>query len=505
MPITREKWISPALAGISLLGVYICTLAPGLTWANGGADGGDLISAAATGGVAHPTGYPTYLLLARAFQALPFGSLAFRTNLMSALAAAAASMLVYGVVTRCLPSENRNRWLAGLAAAYAFGLAPLVWSQAVITEVYALQAFFLALLLYLSTVPNRWKAKHLDGALGLAFGLAMGNHVTTILMLPVILFSNIPPSDRPEGSRRFLGSLRFDGHSLPSNSLRAGLRRLAWMGLGLLIYLSLPLRAMSGPEVNWGNPVTWENFRWLVSGQLYHEELFTLSLPLAWARIQSTAALLLEQFGLPGLALGLTGLVFFFTPSAVSRNTLWMLAAFSVFAIGYGTYDSYVYLIPSAMGFAVWIGLGLNGLMGEVARRFPRAGLALGLAFLACVLAAAGGHWQGADASRDLRAEQFGRAVLEQAPADAIVFAQGDQAVFSLWYFHYALRERADLVVVATDLLGFDWYQEMLGRNYPSLALVGPYPFPSTLIAANPERPVCYVEYYEQGMINCVP
>jgi hypothetical protein len=61
----------------SLLAIYSSTLAPGLTWANSGSDGGDLIAAAATGGVPHPTGYPLYLLLARLFQILPVGSLAF--------------------------------------------------------------------------------------------------------------------------------------------------------------------------------------------------------------------------------------------------------------------------------------------------------------------------------------------------------------------------------------------------------------------------------------------
>ena len=38
---------------------YLRTLAPGITWANDGYDSGDLITAAVTGGVAHPTGYPT--------------------------------------------------------------------------------------------------------------------------------------------------------------------------------------------------------------------------------------------------------------------------------------------------------------------------------------------------------------------------------------------------------------------------------------------------------------
>jgi hypothetical protein len=57
-----------ALAG------YALTLAPGLTWAHDGADGGDFATALATGGIAHPPGYPTYLLAAAPAAALPVGN-----------------------------------------------------------------------------------------------------------------------------------------------------------------------------------------------------------------------------------------------------------------------------------------------------------------------------------------------------------------------------------------------------------------------------------------------
>src|SRR5688572_250551 len=130
--LSPSRWtrLPPAVLVLSLLAIYLSAMAPGLTWANGGGDGGDLITAAATGGIAHPTGYPLYLLLARLFQLLPVGTLAFRTNLMSAVVTALAAGLVYLIVsayvskTKSLPS-----WPAGLGAGFAFGLAPLVWSQ----------------------------------------------------------------------------------------------------------------------------------------------------------------------------------------------------------------------------------------------------------------------------------------------------------------------------------------------------------------------------------------
>ncbi|MBI1856458.1 MAG: DUF2723 domain-containing protein, partial [Chloroflexi bacterium] len=116
--------LTPLLLGGGLVAIYLATMAPGLTWANYGSDGGDLVTAAATGGVAHPTGYPVYLLMAQAFQLIPVGSLAYRTSLMSGLAAVSAAMLVYGSVTRFLSrTSKRSPRLTGLVAAVAFGLA----------------------------------------------------------------------------------------------------------------------------------------------------------------------------------------------------------------------------------------------------------------------------------------------------------------------------------------------------------------------------------------------
>lgn len=87
------------------------------------------------------------------------------------------------------------------------------------------------------------------------------------------------------------------------------------------------------------------------------------------------------------------------------------------------------------------------------------------------------GNWENVDASQDARAGNFVKEVFALAPENAIVFTEGDQATFSLWYFHFALDERADLVLLATDLLHYDWYQESMKRTYPSLVLKGPFPW----------------------------
>ncbi len=234
-PILQKLPFAILVAG--LLAVYLATMAPGLTWANYGADGGDLIAAAASGGIAHPTGYPFYLLLARMFQWIPLGSLAFRTSLLSALAAVSAAGWVYGMITGFLPAGRRWNWLAGLAGGFAFGLAPLIWSQAVITEVYALHSLFVAFLLYLLSKPLsvRFTQARQDWMAGLTFGLAMGNHVTIIFLMPVVLLTTI--------QRRNISDLEQPWFAGWQVNIRSLARRVAWMGCGLLVYLALPLRA----------------------------------------------------------------------------------------------------------------------------------------------------------------------------------------------------------------------------------------------------------------------
>lgn len=487
---------------IVLAGAYGATLAPGLSWANGGADGGDLISAAATGGVAHPSGYPTYLLLAGLVQQLPLGSLAFRTNLLSAGATLWAALLVYDLVSRHVKGQPWMTRSAALLAGLFFGLAPLVWSQALITEVYALHAWFTLLILRWSVdegaPPGEQDDRRTDrlAALrGLALGLALGNHLTSLLWVPAAL---LIPAILPRPGARTPGKAgtRFSGRIL----LRSGLFGL----IGLMVYLVLPLRALASPAINWGNPSSLARLWQLVSGHMYQEYFLQGQPALLWERTRALAALLVAQVGLFGLVLGLLGAVVFFSPSRLHFLTLWMFLSSALFTVLYAAPDGQVYFIPAVIAFALWIGIGVAGL-GQV--RLPKGGAVWrwGVVGLGCLWVGLAGLAQAprVDASRDLRAESFGRRVMTEAPEAAIVFATGDRAVFSLWYFHFALKERPDLVVIASDLLFYDWYQESLISTYPALVVPQVFFSPDSLTAANPSRPVCSVQYTQEAEITC--
>lgn len=451
----RSDYLASALLLMVLAFAYSRTLAPGLTWASDGSDGGDLITAAATFGVAHPTGYPTYLLLARLFQYLPTGDLALRTTLLSLFSALCTALAVSLLVRILAGGRSWHRAAAASGAALLFGLSPLFWSQAIIAEVYSLNALFAALMLLFSLRDTQQgTAAGKTGAWqGLLVGLALGNHTTIVLLAVAWLIVGgicAPPA------------LRWRLLAL----------RLAGTAAGLLVYLYVPLCAAAHPPVNWGNASTWQGFWWLISGEPYHGLAFGLPSPWLGNRLQAWAALLVQQFGWWGVALGFVGLLYGGGGWRVFRwLTVYAAASYSAFAIGYNTADSYAYLIPCYLVFAIWIGLGIEVLLRLAGRWSARAGPVVALALLLLFALRLPATAAQVDASRDMRAIRYANSVLQKLPARAIVLTTSDEDTFALWYYHYALGMRPDIAVVVEPLLEFAWYRENTRLVYPLLQI----------------------------------
>jgi hypothetical protein len=91
-------------------------------------------------GITHPTGYPTYVMLAHLFTYLPFGDVAYRVNLASAVSAALAVAAVFAAAYLL-----SRRILAAAAGALAFATGTTFWSVAVVAEVYALNVLLILL------------------------------------------------------------------------------------------------------------------------------------------------------------------------------------------------------------------------------------------------------------------------------------------------------------------------------------------------------------------------
>jgi len=485
-------WKKSNLAGYSILLlalglVYAVTLAPGLTWAHDGADGGDLIAAAVSGGVAHPTGYPVYLILARLFLLLPFGSPAWRVNLFSAVSAAIAAVLVAEIVQRTYRGSSRIGLVGGQLAGFAFGVSPLLWSQAVVAEVYSLHACLIALGLWVLVLGlNEAPSQRWSIGVGVTLGVALGNHLTALfLVIPAVW---IAWGDQPLGRWRRLWAA---GLSLS-------------LTLGLLYGVLLPWWASTKPVINWGNAATWSGWWWLVSAEPYRGLAFGAG-AFGWLRLREVAGLWLAQFGFVNFLIGLAAFIMLDNqPGRLRLGLAWLFVICTVFAVGYNTGDSYNYLVPAFLAFAVELGLGLACLL-EKAGQFHSGLLPVGLAVLISLI-----FWNAipamvlADASRDDRAETFIQTLAQAAPRQALLVTGEDRDSFASWYLHEALGERPDTVIIVERLWAFDWYHQELLARYPNLHLP-PASDPNWRVGLEQlnNRPVCRTILDRPEVLDC--
>jgi hypothetical protein len=261
---------------------------------------------------------------------------------------------------------------------------------------------------------------------------------------------------------------------------------------GLLLYLLLPLRAYSDPPINWGDASTVGGFFWLVSGQIYHSYVFSPTFADVIQRFRAFAGLLLEQYTWVGVLLGIYGLLSI-SARRIRIITLWIGITFLFYAVFYGSKDSQVNLLPVWLAFAIWLAYGLQDLFELLHDRF-KIQLALAGLLFAILMIRIPFTFPYVDISRDSEARDFIDQALEEIPNDALVFVDGDAQIFSLWYAQYALNQRLDITIVAKGLLPYKWYSESLTHTYPGINIPEHDRLqPGDLIAANPNRVVCYI------------
>jgi hypothetical protein len=463
MKTNRLKVGVAALVFVACLACYYATLAPSITWEHDGVDTGDLVTAAYTLGVAHPPGYPLFLLLAKLFTLLPFGEVAYRVNLMSALFAAAAAATVYCTALLIQPgkTDEGSRLVVAAASALALGLSRTFWSQAIIAEVYALNAFLIAAILLLATVFRSTGERKLLWLLGLALGLSLSNHLSALLVVP--------------GTVALLVRHR---RAKPS----ALLEMAGFMALGLSVYAYLPVRSMQNPPLNWGAPHTWSGFWWTASARIYSDYAFGLPVTDLPARFASWLSMLSDQFTWLGLGLALTGLCDLWESDREYLGfTLTSFGAIVVYALAYNTSDSYVYLIPSYLVFTLWIARGAwyflrHSLLWKAMRRDDpsirsRLERVASLAMLVLPMMLLGSNFRALDLSEDKEAHNYALQVFADTPSDALIIADTDAHIFSLWYVRYVEVSEPEAVVVAKGLFHYGWYRDTLSRHHPQIIM----------------------------------
>ncbi len=178
--------IYPCLIFLVFFQLYLMTMCPTVYWE----DSSEFITAAHSLGITHPTGYPTYCIIGKCTGYLFLGDIPYRVNLVSALSAALGitlfSLVMVHFFRRLQPGTSRPAFNAGIlfAVFYAGFLSPW-WSEGVVAEVYALNIFFTVVLLLIQRILSEKKSLRLIFLFPFVYGLALSNHMTLGLYLPV--------------------------------------------------------------------------------------------------------------------------------------------------------------------------------------------------------------------------------------------------------------------------------------------------------------------------------
>lgn len=438
---TPDRLLAAAVFAVACA-VYASTAGPCL----GFDDAAELAECARDWTTAHPPGFPAYVALGHLWLVL-FGGIGGLVPVLQwfsivlaaggvALVALAASHVL---AARAPATALAARRAAAAIAALAYGTGVTVWQWANAVEVYALQSFAAALLLY--AVSHQAPRRASFALAGLAIGLGLADHhATMVLLLPVAAALAAAVRANALRDRRWLWTLAV-----------AALVAATFYGL-------MMWRAGGDHGVAFGRPDTPSRLLYHMKGGAYGEGMFRPYADFGGRAVYLATVVLrnLQWFLLP-LLLG----AFRLARTPFVWLALAQLGALVVLQAGRtAVANADCYLLPALTALPPLVALGLAGLF---ARRFR---LAAGLAVLA-VAAVFAVDLAPCDRSAYDAGAAWNTDFERSAPDRAIVVLQRwDHRVLA---HHYrAEGRRPDLVLLASDVKGTDC--DNVKRAFPAFA-----------------------------------
>lgn len=452
--------------GIFSFFLYYSTLSP--SW--GFVDGGELSAAASTLGISHPTGYPTTVILGYVAVLVSPARDVVTLNVLAALFTALSVSLLFLLSLEFLrraqgleSQEELPTSSLGIAAIAALltGSGLVWWSQGTGFEVYAfhLAATLFTARLFLRFVEDEKKEESKDerkekkegfirsgNAFALMLGICFTTHLTIVFWLPAFALY-------------YFGAFGFSGRSF-----RRLARLLPAFAVGLLPYLFLPIRALTDPVLNWGDPDSPGRFYDHVTGAIFRDVMFSggdaFSRQISWF-----FRALVEDFLWVGPALALVGLVTLFRRHRLAA--VWSVALFAVTVLwssGYAILDVEPYFLPAFVAVGLWCAVGLDLLRSKVGKG---EAIAAGV-ILVCVGIVL--HYEDADRTGNRYSEDMTMNVLTMLPDSAVILSSDwDFWLSGSLYAQHVEQVRPDVDVVYITLLQYKWYRDELERRRPEL------------------------------------
>ncbi len=501
-----EFYTGAALSLVISLIVYFMTVAPTVSYW----DCGEFIAAAHTLAIPHPPGAPLFLMTAKFFSMFPFSSdIAFRVNILSVLASSFTVLLVYLLVVQFAksfagsPKTTFDKYLmygAAVLGALTYAFTDSFWFNAVETEVYASSTFFAALVIWLTLKwsENRDDLKSIKYLVFIIyfFGLSYGIHLLSFLAAPTIALL-----------------IFFYKPKLLLNWRLWSLVPVLFIA-GVSTYFLIYIRSGLEPFINENDPSTWSSFMYYLNREQYGTQSLVASMldraaPLweyqlkfmylryfSWNFIGKGILLdpargfVTESFSLIGLKglpflTGMVGVFYHFKKDW--RKALSLLAFFIFSGILLAYYQNqgdpqprerdYFY-IGSFLAFSIWIGIGSYGILKFVRKwlgsgTFQKAGVALTAAVLLLInpINEFQTNYESHDRSDNYAAWDYSYNMLMTCEKDAILFTNGDNDTFPLWYLQEVEGIRKDVRIVCLSLLNTRWFIYQLKNYEPKLPI----------------------------------
>jgi Protein O-mannosyl-transferase TMEM260-like len=426
------RWLPPLAVGIVAFIVERLAMLPGI----GYWDTAELQVVAPVLGTAHPTGFPTYVLLGWVGNILlsPFGDPAFRMNLFAGLCVAVAAAVTVDLVRALTRSA-----LLGVMAGLGLALTGIVWKVGTQAEAHALHLALSAVLLRLLVAWEEGRRDRTLIAAAVVFGLAAGNHSLTLLFLPpIFLYVAVVDPEMLWRPRLVVGCL------------------VAAVLTTALVYLELPLRAGPLPApLIYGRPDTWDGFWYIALAEQFRGALLGPFDDLAF-KAGDLALRTIDAFG-PLAVL----LPFAFAVTVLRRPRYALLTGSTValtcfFAASYvnAMIDRY-YVVPVLMGWT-WLATLAEGVARLAGRGYDDEGrhrmrpvvvVVLAIVLLVPTTIDLGDRYRLVDRSGDLSAPRWLDQTLARMEPNAVIVSWWSYST-PLWYAQVIEGRRRDLFII---------------------------------------------------------
>ncbi len=502
--------------------LYVTTIYSGLPSYR---DSGDLATAIHTFGIAHPTGYPFYVIIGKIWlNLLPWGNIAYKINVLSALFASLTSTMIFFIISKHLVCQTLIQLLLAFITSILFAISSPVWSLAQVAEMYTLNAFIISIIFYLLPTifnKNNDNIKHfIKRSLLITFlsGISMTNHQTAVLTFPGV------------GLYLFLW-LKNQNIVFPYKLPRYFLHLILLFLLGFSVNLFMPVRSFTNPTLNWGNPKTVPSFIRVLTRADYggiklhpEESKFNFTPAKISEHITKYKEIVINHFGVVGIVFGVIGTLF------VWRN-IFVLCAFTSFIFGgiffvilanlpYVEKSTYAILEPHIvlpnMFFSILIFYGMHIVLDKIPNKIAETPviystkvsynfvkhlnkllakmyvylndktvfyslrsviiLLVALTILTIISKQSETH----NRRYDFYAIDFKTNIFSSLPKNSILFNPDDPTAFITMYEQICMKKRTDVYLIA--YFRTRWGYEQIRKNYPDILPPTEFDFATDLV-----------------------